>query len=291
MGEESLIAPSSPPAPTGTRLERLLAACAAIPSAVVGFSAGVDSTVVLWGLLRTIGRRRVLAVVAWSPTLPQRELADAKRLASEIDAPLLVVESEEMSDPRFRSNPADRCYFCKSELYSRLAAVARERGYAAVTDGTNLDDEGDWRPGLRAGAEHAVRSPLREARLTKADVRWIARAAGLRNADKPALACLSSRIPHGEVITLGKLAQVERAEEALRDLGFGQLRVRHHGDVARIELPAEDLARAVQQAASIVAAVRAAGYRHVALDLAGYRSGSLNPDPAAVGVHAPSPRP
>lgn len=270
------------PADAGTRAarERLLAVCAEYRSASVGFSAGVDSTVVLWALLETLGSERVLAVTACSPTFPERELAEARALATRLSAPHLIISSEEMADENFRNNPANRCYYCKTELYAKLREVADARGLAEVVDGTNLDDEGDYRPGLRAAAEHGVRSPLREARLTKAEVRAVARSADLPNADKPAFACLSSRIPYGEVITVEKLSRVGAAEEALRGLGFGQLRVRHHGDVARIEIPPADFPRALELAPRIVAAVRAAGFLHVALDLNGYRSGSLN---AALG--------
>jgi pyridinium-3,5-biscarboxylic acid mononucleotide sulfurtransferase len=258
-------------------LARLLDACAGYRSAVVGFSAGVDSTVVLWALTRILGAARVLAVTACSPTFPERELREAHELAVRIGAPLRVVDSDEMANPAFRNNPTNRCYLCKTELYGKLREVALAAGFAEVADGTNLDDEGDYRPGLVAAAEHQVRSPLREARIAKAEVRAIARAAGLPNADKPAFACLSSRIPYGEVITVEKLSQVGAAEDALRALGFGQLRVRHHGDVGRIEVPPADFGRAVELAPRIVAALREAGYRHVALDLGGYRSGSLNP--------------
>ncbi len=243
---------------------------------MVGFSAGVDSTVVLWALTRRLGAANVLAVTACSPTFPERELEEARALAALIGAPLHVVESDEMANENFRNNPADRCYFCKTELYGALRRVANERGLAAIADGTNRDDERDYRPGLKAAAEHGVRSPLRESRLGKEDVREIARAAGLPNAEKPAFACLSSRIPYGEVITVEKLTRVGAAEHALRALGFGQLRVRHHGDVARIEIPPADFARAIEAAPRIVEGVRAAGYLHVALDLAGYRPGSLN---------------
>ncbi len=255
---------------------RLLDVCVGYLSAVVGFSAGVDSTVVLWALLRALGTERVLAVTACSPTFPDRELSEARALAAGLRAPHLVISSDEMADDNFRNNPANRCYFCKTELYSKLREVADARGFAEVVDGTNLDDEGDYRPGLIAAAEHGVRSPLREVRLTKAEVRAVARSAGLPNADKPAFACLSSRIPYGEVITVEKLSRVGAAEDALRELGFGQLRVRHHGDVARIEIPPADFVRALELAPRMVAALRAAGYLHVALDLEGYRSGSLN---------------
>ena len=242
----------------------------------MAFSAGVDSTVVLWAVARVLGPARVLAVTACSPTFPVRELGEARSLARALGVRLHVVASREMANPEFRNNGPGRCYVCKTELYRRLREVADARGLAEVVDGTHRDDEGDWRPGLAAAAEHGVRSPLREAGLGKAEVRAIARAAGLGNAEKPAFACLSSRIPYGEVITVEKLARVGAAEDALRSLGFGQLRVRHHGDVARIELPSADLTRAVELAAEIVEAVRGAGYAHVALDLAGYRAGSLN---------------
>lgn len=254
-----------------------------IPSAAVGFSGGVDSGVVLWALLRVLGQGRVLAVVACSPTFPTRELSEALALARWLQAPLHVVTAREMADPGFRNNGPARCYHCKSALYATLRSVADARGLAVIADGTNVDDEGDYRPGLRAAAERGVRSPLREAGLTKPDVRAVARAAGLPNAEKPAFACLSSRIPYGEVITVEKLARVEAAETALRELGFGQLRVRHHGDVARIEVPPGDFALAVELAPRVVGAVRAAGYLHVALDLAGYQPGSLN---AALGTAA-----
>jgi uncharacterized protein len=242
----------------------------------VGFSAGVDSTVVLWGLARALGSDRVLAVTACSPTFPVRELSEARDLARALAVRLHVVASREMANPAFRNNGPGRCYVCKTELYRRLREVADARGLAEIVDGTHRDDEGDWRPGLAAAAEHGVRSPLREAGLGKDDVRAIARLAGLANAEKPAFACLSSRIPYGEVITVEKLERVGAAEDALRGLGFPQIRVRHHGDVARIEMPPDDLARAVELAGPIVAAVRGAGYLHVALDLAGYRPGSLN---------------
>ena len=257
-------------------MDRLLAACGGIESAAVGFSAGVDSTVVVWALARVLGPRRVLAVTACSPTFPSRELDEARRLARALDVRLHVVASREMANPEFRNNGPGRCYVCKTELYRRLREVADARGLVEIADGTHRDDEGDWRPGLAAAAEQGVRSPLREARLGKDDVRAIARFAGLANAEKPAFACLSSRIPYGEVITVEKLGRVGAAEDALRALGFGQLRVRHHGDVARIELPPAELGRAVELARDIVNAVRGAGYVHVALDLAGYRPGSLN---------------
>jgi uncharacterized protein len=273
--ELELVPGSGPAEPVGPR-ERLLTAVAAYGPTVVGFSAGVDSTVVLWALVQALGAERVLAVTACSPTFPERELAEARALAARLAAVHLVISSDEMADENFRNNPANRCYFCKTELYSKLREVAEARGFAHVADGTNLDDEGDYRPGLVAAAEHAIRSPLREARLTKADVRAVARSAGLPNADKPAFACLSSRIPYGEVITVEKLSKVGAAEDALRELGFGQLRVRHHGDVARIEIPPADFARAFELGPRIVTALRAVGYLHVALDLDGYRTGSLN---------------
>ena len=263
-------------APAGAPLDRLLRACAGYDSAVIGFSGGVDSTVVLWALTRARGPERVLAVTACSPTFPERELREALELAHRLAAPIHVIGSREMASERFRNNGPDRCYVCKTELYGRLRAVAGERGLALVADGTNLDDEGDYRPGLRAAREHGVRSPLRETGLTKAEVRAVARAAGLPNAEKPAFACLSSRIPYGEVITVEKLSRVGAAEDALRELGFGELRVRHHGEVARIEVPVDDIARlAGGLRADVLAAVRRAGFRMVAVDLAGIQSGAF----------------
>jgi len=192
-----------------------------------------------------------------------------------------VVTTGELADPNFRSNPTERCYYCKHELYRELADAARRAGAAAVLDGTIADDLADFRPGRRAAAERSVRSPLAELGFTKADVRAAAAHYGLASRDKPASPCLASRIPYGTEITAEKLSMVERGEELLRSLGFTELRLRHHGEVARIEVPAADLARLTEPAvrARVVAGLKALGYRFVTLDLEGFRSGSLNPGP------------
>lgn len=205
-------------------------------SCVVAFSGGVDSALVLHVATQELGERAV-GITARSESLAEREYEGANALARTIAARHEVIQTQELSDPRYAANPTDRCYFCKSELYGNLARIARERGIAAIVDGYNRDDEGDFRPGRRAAREHAVRSPLYEADLTKADVRALARQLGLEVWDKPALACLSSRFPYGTPITLALLRQVDRAEEAVHDAGLRACRVRHHGDVARIEVP------------------------------------------------------
>ena len=246
-------------------------------SCIVAFSGGVDSALVLHVAAQELGARAV-GTTARSESLAEREYAGAVAFASAIEAPHEVIETRELHDPAYAANPANRCYFCKSELYGRLAEIARERGMPHIVDGFNLDDEGDWRPGRRAAREHGVRSPLHEAGLRKADVRALARRLGLEVWDKPALACLSSRFPYGTPITLELLRQVDRAEQAVHDAGLRACRVRHHGEVARIEVPPEDIVAAAdpQRRARIVEGVRTAGYRYVTLDLGGYVSGGLN---------------
>jgi uncharacterized protein len=218
---------------------------------------------------------RMLACIGMSPSYPQRELRDAVALAERLGAPYRVVATNEYLDPNYAANPTDRCYFCKSELHDQLRLLAAAEGWNAVVDGTNASDLGDYRPGMQAAREREVRSPLLEVGITKSDVRAIAQQLGLPVWDKPAMACLSSRVPHGTPITPALLRQIEAAEDVLVAHGFRQFRVRHHGEIARIELPVEDLARAVAVQADLVAGVQAAGYRFVALDLAGFRSGSL----------------
>jgi uncharacterized protein len=187
-----------------------------------------------------------------------------------------LVDTQELLDAAYAANAADRCYYCKSDLHGRLQTLAAAEGWRAVVDGNNASDLGDYRPGMAAARERGVRSPLLEIGITKAEVRELARSLGLPIWDKPAMACLSSRVPQGTPITPELLRQIERAEDVLMALGFQQFRVRHHGDVARIELPVEELARAVEQRESLVDGIVAAGYRFVALDLAGFRSGSLS---------------
>ena len=246
-------------------------------SCVVAFSGGVDSALVLHVAAQELGDRAV-GITARSESLAEREYEGALKFASGIEAHHEIVETRELHDPSYASNPVNRCYFCKSELYGRLTEIARERGIPHIVDGYNLDDEGDWRPGRAAAREHAVRSPLHEAGFRKADVRALARKLGLDVWDKPALACLSSRFPYGTPITLELLRQVDRAEQAVHDAGFRACRVRHHGEVARIEVPPDDVAAVAdpERRARIVEGVRAAGYRYVTLDLGGYVSGGFN---------------
>ncbi|HEX2027108.1 MAG TPA: ATP-dependent sacrificial sulfur transferase LarE [Nitriliruptorales bacterium] len=261
---------------TGARYARLRALMAELGGVVVGLSGGVDSSLLARVAHDTLDRRAV-AVIARSPSLPQRELDAALAVARRIGLRHRVVDTAELDDPRYAANRPNRCYFCKLELFTHLRRVASEEGLAWIAYGENRDDDGDHRPGRAAAARHGVRAPLREAGLTKADVRAIARMLDLPVWDKPAFACLASRFPYGSEITADKLAQVERAEDNLWHLGFRQVRVRHHGDLARIEVDRADLPRAVVLAEEIVALVGDAGFAHVTLDLAGYRRGSLNP--------------
>ena len=244
----------------------------------LGFSGGVDSTFLLRVALDVLGPENVLAVIADTPSLPRKEFSEALRLAEDMDAECLVVDPDELSDPDYAANPADRCYFCKKHLFERIAKVASEKGFACVLDGNNADDTGDYRPGRRAAQELGVKSPLMEAGLTKSEIRVMSRHAGLPTADKPAMACLASRIPYGTPVTAEVLSQVERAETVLRELGFVQCRVRHHGEIARIEVAVEELPHLLDDhlRETVVRGVKSAGYRYVTLDLQGYRMGSLN---------------
>ncbi len=247
----------------------------ALDSALVAYSGGVDSALVMAVAHQQLGER-ALACIGVSPSYPTREMRDAVALARELDVPYRLIDTEEHLDPNYAANPANRCYFCKSELFGRLAKVALEEGWAAVLDGSNASDVGDDRPGHIAAGEEGVRSPLMELGITKSDIRDIAREIGLPVWDKPAMACLSSRVPHGVAITPELLRQIETAEDALVALGFRQFRVRHHGEIARIELPTEDMARALEHRQTLDAYIRAAGYKYVVLDLAGFRSGGLH---------------
>lgn len=244
---------------------------------IVAFSGGVDSAYLAYAAHRVLGPR-ALAVTADSPSYPETHRALALRVAREFALPHEIIHTAELERPEYRANPANRCYYCKEELYRHLSEAARARGFASVIDGNNADDRGDYRPGRQAAREFGVRSPLDEADLTKEEIRALSRAAGLPTWDVPASACLSSRIPYGEEVTEPKLRQIERAEQTLRDLGFRVFRVRHHDTVARIELAREEMARALEPELRdvIVRAIKAAGYQFVAIDLQGYRLGSLN---------------
>jgi uncharacterized protein len=221
---------------------------------------------------------RALAVTAVSASYPDTHRQLALRVAREFDLRHELIETAEIQRPEYRANPANRCYFCKDELFTHLTALARERGFACVVDGNNADDRGDYRPGRQAAREHGVWSPLDEADLTKDDIRALARDAGMSTWDEPASACLSSRIPYGTEVTVPALRQIERAEDAVRALGFRVFRVRHHEALARLEIARDEMSRALEPevAAALVAGVKAAGYQYVSLDLQGYRLGSLN---------------
>jgi len=245
---------------------------------IVAFSAGVDSTVVLKVALDTLGVQNVLAATGVSPSLAQRELNSVQDLANLLHAPLELVNTSEMDSPQYAANPSNRCYFCKSELYTKLNQLAQQRGYEAVLNGVNADDIGQWRPGITAAKEYAIRSPLLEAGLTKSDTRDLARELGLPNWQKPALACLSSRVAYGTPITITSLKQIEQAESFLWEHGFTNFRVRHHPKLARIEVSPDDLPKLCQPPLrdELIAHFRQVGYTYVTVDLQGFRSGSGN---------------
>ena len=245
-------------------------------SALVAFSGGVDSSLVLAITARVLPKGKVLAVTSNNETYLPSELDLARDFAASLDVEHLVVNTRELDDPKYASNPTNRCYFCKSTLYSDLTRIAGKKGYACVVDGANKDDEGDYRPGREAAKELGVVSPLSLAGVGKAEVRELARHLGLPTWDKPALACLSSRFPYGQEITPEKLAQVAQAEEFMRSRGYGKVRVRHHGEIARLEVGPGEMERAFAEREEISAALKAAGFLYVTLDLAGYTPGSLN---------------
>jgi uncharacterized protein len=249
---------------------------AALDSVIVAYSGGVDSAYLAYIASRTLGDRAV-AVTADSPSYPERHRQLAIRIAREFGLRHEIIHTSELERPEYRANPTNRCYYCKHELYTHLSRLAELR-HAIVVDGNNADDRGDYRPGRQAAREFGVRSPLDDVDLTKDEIRELSRRAGLPTWDEPASACLSSRIPYHADVTDEKLRTIERAEEALRALGFRVFRVRHHDDLARIELARNEMARALEPetAAAIVRAVKAAGYKFVSLDVQGYRSGSLN---------------
>lgn len=246
-------------------------------SVIVAFSGGVDSAYLAYIASSELGEL-ALAVTGDSASYPSAQRSAAEQFVSKFAIRHVVIRTDEFDDRNYIANPPNRCYYCKSELYSKLRSLALMRGISVICDGTNADDLGDWRPGRQAAREAGVRSPLVECGLNKSDIRELSRLAGLPTWDQPASACLSSRIPYGEVVTLEKLSMVDEAENALKRLGFHQVRVRLHGEVARIEIAQEEMRRALnpEMASRMTTTLKTLGFKYVTLDLEGYRTGSLN---------------
>jgi len=300
------------PVVSAAKLQQLREMIRSFGSCLVAYSGGVDS-VFLARVARDVLGEKSLAVIADSASLPRRELEEALVIARRFEIPVRVVKTAEFENPAYLANPANRCYFCKHELFTELEPIARAGGFAVIAYGENASDVGDFRPGAQAAREFQVRAPLKEVGLTKAEIRELSAQLGLPTADKPQMACLSSRIPHGEAVTPGKLAMIERAEEVLRDLGFYDVRVRHHelnskfkvqssmspplgtdqssaSSLARIEIGQSEIPRLLADNLflNVSEALRTIGYTHVTLDLQGYRRGSLNViPPAAAGAIPP----
>ena len=248
-----------------------------LPGVIVAYSGGVDSAYLAWAATQVLGSR-ALCITADSPSYPDHHRELATRIARDFGLHHEIIRTDEMARPEYRANPANRCYYCKHELYTHLSTIARDRGIPAIADGSNADDRGDDRPGRQAAREFGVLSPLDDVGLTKDQIRELSRDAGLPTWDQPASACLSSRIPYFSEVTDEKLRMIERAERVLRDLGFRVCRVRHHDTIARLEIARDEMPRALEPeiAESIDRELRAIGYQHVTLDLRGYRLGSLN---------------
>jgi uncharacterized protein len=262
---------------TESRLSDLEARLGRLDRLMVAYSGGVDSAFLAATAHRILGDR-MLAVLADSPSLARRDMELAIAFAASLGIPLRVIQTEELEKPEYQRNDANRCFHCKTELFTGMEALRAELGYVHLAYGMNADDTRDYRPGQRAATEHAVLAPLADAGMTKADVRLLARAAGYTLWDRPAAPCLSSRVEYGRAVTREVLSQVERAEESMRQLGFREFRVRHHGELARVEVARSEMphALAMETLDAITAALREAGYQYVTLDTAGFRSGSLN---------------
>ena len=244
---------------------------------VVAFSGGVDSTFLLWVAEKTLGNR-VFAVTGKSGSVASGQIEEAIQFAKEIRVHHIVIDTEELQDPQYAQNPINRCYFCKKELFTKLEFFAKERDIKLIIEGSNLDDMSDYRPGMKAVAEYNVRSPLKEAKLTKSEIRELSKEAGLPTWNKPGSPCLSSRIPYGMSVSIEKLSMIDRSEAYLRSLGFKELRVRHHGNIARIEILPKDFMKLLNRdtAMGVTKTLQSFGFQFVTLDLIGFRSGSLN---------------
>jgi len=258
-----------------SKAEALLACLSGMDSVIVALSGGVDSSLVAYAAHQVLGER-ALAVTSGSESLKREDLELTRKLTAEWGMKHLVIETSELDNPNYAHNSVDRCYYCKTTLYDELMRIARERSIATIANGANLDDMSDHRPGMKAGQEFKIRSPLLECGFRKEDIRALAAVYGLPNAEKPQAACLASRVPYGTAVSRELLARIARAERVLADMGFSQYRVRHHGDIARLEIVPQEFAMAIQRHDQLVQAIKDCGYAFVALDLAGFRSGSLN---------------
>lgn len=256
---------------------RLMDRLASLNGVAVAFSGGVDSSFLLRCAFDALGQK-ALGVTARSSTYPERELNEAVEFAKAYGIPHVVIDSEELDIENYADNPPDRCFYCKNELFVKIRAIAKEHGIGAIAEGSNRDDLSDFRPGLRAAREQGILSPLREAELTKDDIRRLSKEMGLKTWSKPSFACLASRVPYGDKITKEKLTMIEQAEQFLLDMGFHQVRVRHHGNLARVEIAPQEMARALENGNNLRIAekLRALGFTYAALDLKGYRTGSMN---------------